>query len=403
MCARHGWAFAAYDEAGTLVAAAKGKPPAWAAGIYGAELWGLSMAVSSTDAWAPIRVDCLSVQQGSQRSIAWASDPGRCLAKAWGPVCAALEDNPQRVVWMPAHCSSAAVGVKKLGNGQLLTARDVDANALVDRLAKEAARADQLPCEQREAVREQGLLLTAVATWIGQATRLANHFPDPRRTDTGKQLFLRDSEADARRRVARTPRQRPSCLPVLSAPAAQPRLGTLAGHERWDALHRRIRNKQQDSGSVSLARAGGHSSLAKVRFEHVLEKEGSRRASPSERQMRPSWRGSIPSSCSPPRPSGTAPTRRGESTPGSRVASRPAAVTTELEELRQLEESGLRVVWPSYARERTPAGAACGVVRVSSQAPEDRLQHVQVPCSEMQVALAELAELERCGLQVSWP
>ncbi len=54
LCARHGWAFAAFDEAGSLVAAAKGRPPAWAEGIFGAELWGLLMAASSADAWAPL-------------------------------------------------------------------------------------------------------------------------------------------------------------------------------------------------------------------------------------------------------------------------------------------------------------------------------------------------------------
>jgi len=49
MCARHGWAFAAYDDAGKLCAAAKGRPPGWIDGIYGTELWGLWMATSSAD------------------------------------------------------------------------------------------------------------------------------------------------------------------------------------------------------------------------------------------------------------------------------------------------------------------------------------------------------------------
>ena len=49
LCARHGWAFAAYDDAGALCAAAKGRPPAWAAGIYDAELWGLFMAAMVAD------------------------------------------------------------------------------------------------------------------------------------------------------------------------------------------------------------------------------------------------------------------------------------------------------------------------------------------------------------------
>ena len=115
LCARHGWAFAAYDEQGTLLAAAKGRPPSWAEGIHGAELWGLFMAVTCADPWSPIRVDCSSVQQGSQKGLAWACAPERCLAKIWNPLNAAIDDDPTRVVWMPAHCSQAAVGVKQLG------------------------------------------------------------------------------------------------------------------------------------------------------------------------------------------------------------------------------------------------------------------------------------------------
>lgn len=37
----------------------------------------------------------------------WAGEPDRMLAKAWAPLAAALDD-PQRVVWMPAHCSREA-------------------------------------------------------------------------------------------------------------------------------------------------------------------------------------------------------------------------------------------------------------------------------------------------------
>eukprot|EP00973_Karenia_brevis_P069317 9637434-Karenia_brevis.AAC.1 len=40
-CARHGWAMAAVNDQGAITAAARGRPPAWALGIHGAELWGL--------------------------------------------------------------------------------------------------------------------------------------------------------------------------------------------------------------------------------------------------------------------------------------------------------------------------------------------------------------------------
>ena len=194
MCARHGWAFAAYADDGTLLAVARGRPPAWAEGIHGAELWALFMAATSSDPWSPLRVDCPSVQQGTQKGQTWAEAPERCLARVWAPLNATLDDDPTRVVWMPAHCGLTAVGERKLGNGEVLTALDRTGNAFVDELAKEAAKLDRLPLGQRALVRDRGELVTAVATWIGQATQLANHFPDPRWAGTGRRQWLRDSE-----------------------------------------------------------------------------------------------------------------------------------------------------------------------------------------------------------------
>jgi hypothetical protein len=46
-------------------------------------------------------------------------------------------------------------------------------------------------------VRVMGEVVTAVARWIGQVTRLANDFPDPTWTGNGKQRKLRDSQGHA--------------------------------------------------------------------------------------------------------------------------------------------------------------------------------------------------------------
>ena len=43
------------------------------------------------------------------------------------------------LVWMPAHQTSAAIGVQTLSNGDKLSATDWRANRLVDALAKQAA------------------------------------------------------------------------------------------------------------------------------------------------------------------------------------------------------------------------------------------------------------------------
>eukprot|EP00973_Karenia_brevis_P070715 9830177-Karenia_brevis.AAC.1 len=80
---------------------------------------------------------------------------------------------------MPAHCTAAQIGVKRLSNGEALSALDLKANALVDQMAKEAAGADRVPPEQRRAVKATWDKFAAVAMWIGHATVLATEFPDP--------------------------------------------------------------------------------------------------------------------------------------------------------------------------------------------------------------------------------
>ena len=144
MCARHGWAIAAFDAAGKLEATAKGRPPAWAAGILRTEFWGLLMSSFSSMPNAPIRVDSLSVQKGAPRGKVWAGAIDRWLARSWCPLASTLKE-PDRVVRMPAHCSSKHIGVKILGDGAKLSTLDVLGNALVDQLAKEPAQADRVP------------------------------------------------------------------------------------------------------------------------------------------------------------------------------------------------------------------------------------------------------------------
>ena len=109
---------------------------------------------------------------------------------------------------MPAHCGSNFQG-KRLSNGEALSQADVDGNAYVDSLAKQAAQRDRAPREQVAIVRNASSRLESIALWIGQATAFANHFPDPRsRPQNGKSKYLRDSDAVRRpsRRLSRTQR-----------------------------------------------------------------------------------------------------------------------------------------------------------------------------------------------------
>jgi len=176
LVARQGWAIAAYDDNRQLVAAAHGRTPAWADGIHAAELWGLLMATQSFDPGCALKVDCLSVQQGSVRGIGWATAPGRKLARAWAPLVAALEGEP-RVTWMPAHCSEDHLDGKLLGDGSKLTVPHVRGNQMVDTLAKQAAQRDKVPDGQIRMVRASVSRLQDIAKWLGRVTAYANNFP----------------------------------------------------------------------------------------------------------------------------------------------------------------------------------------------------------------------------------
>jgi hypothetical protein len=243
MCARHGWAVAAFND-GLLTAAAHGRPPAWAHGIYGAELWSLLMAAMSAEPGAPFRVDCLAVQQGTLRGVAWATAPDRMLARAWGPLASALDGETDRVAWMPAHCTHAQVGIRTLSDGSLLTEGDVDANAFVDGLAKEAARADRVPAPQRSAVRALGRKLTAIAKWIGQVTVRAGSFPDPSWAGVGKQGTIRDTSAVSTRAFGRKPAR---IVPIV---ASHPVHEFGSACPRWVAVRQRIAAKEAARGTA---------------------------------------------------------------------------------------------------------------------------------------------------------
>jgi hypothetical protein len=200
-CARHGWAIAAYDKDHRLVAAAQGRPPQWADGIHGAELWALLMAVGAFDPGCALKVDCAAVHLGSRKDEQWATAPCRVLARAWGPLTAALAGDRDRVTWMPAHCNADSLEGKRLSNGQPLQPYDVVGNAQVDEWAKSAARRDAVPREQCRMVREEANRVRDAATWIGQATVYANRCPvstlQSSRPGDGHQ-FARDTDSVAR-------------------------------------------------------------------------------------------------------------------------------------------------------------------------------------------------------------
>ena len=91
LCARQGWAIAAYDSNDELLAAAHGLTPWWAEGIHATGLWGLLKAVQTFDPSCPLLVDCKAVQIGAERDAVWATAPMCTLVTDGGGGTVAVE------------------------------------------------------------------------------------------------------------------------------------------------------------------------------------------------------------------------------------------------------------------------------------------------------------------------
>ena len=240
LLARQGWALAVVNDLGRVITSASGSTPWWAEGIYAAELWALLNATQVAFPGSPFIIDCKAVQVSSKNGAAWACSPSRRLGRAWAPLSRVLEEFPDCVTWMPAHCSSSAVGTQYLSNGELLSDIDLFTNDHVDSLAKGAARRHAPTAAERKHVVEVSKLVEDVAKWIAQATVLANHFPF---TDSeGKKTFLRDSDARKRRSqpVFRTKenggqkrKAGPASPDSFSSVLCVPRLGTQTSARKY--------------------------------------------------------------------------------------------------------------------------------------------------------------------------
>ena len=180
------------------------------------------------------------LRQQNQHGQAWANAPSRKMARAWGPLATALEDQAHLVTWMPAHYSAANTqqaiedrSRKRLSDGTPLTRHLVLANGVVDEHAKVAAEWRKPPPTDTRLIRSEANRLYGVAMWIGRATEAANHWPAPSSGEhQAKVGFVRDSEATAvKRKPLITTRPVPShpaterCtrLVKVSLPALAPR------------------------------------------------------------------------------------------------------------------------------------------------------------------------------------
>ena len=100
-----GWAFAALDAGGNVVAAAYGV-------IQGAELWALQQALTVVPFPVVIYVDCKTVVDGIRSGQQWIFSSKRRYHQHWVSIYHALDagELAEKVVWLPAHTPEARIG-----------------------------------------------------------------------------------------------------------------------------------------------------------------------------------------------------------------------------------------------------------------------------------------------------
>lgn len=140
--------------------------------------------------------DCYPVKTAIAKGPVVANDPRNALARIHGMLHTALDGTDREVVgWMPAHLTKAdlALGTATKSDGSLVSATDIWANDVADRLAKLGAEHHRVPQEE---VRRWKKVLSAAksrAKWIGIATHAAINAP---------RFPCRDSEASRWKAIA---------------------------------------------------------------------------------------------------------------------------------------------------------------------------------------------------------
>jgi len=177
---RTGFGAVAISSKNEVLAMVYGAPPAWITNAAGAEGWALLVVLRVTAAPPAVTTDCLGVVDQLVRGFDDATSARRPLARLWKLFAVALDnvipdDWPHnRLKWMPAHRSRAAIGTGRRSDGAFVTHADWRGNRLVDALAKSAAHRDRVPAALRNLLRDAGQAVEYSAAVLGLATRSAN-------------------------------------------------------------------------------------------------------------------------------------------------------------------------------------------------------------------------------------
>lgn len=136
---------------GTFLAAGNGHPPGWINDSGGAEVWAFLVVLSICFSCPRIVTDCFNILNMLMAGRQNATDAMRPLARVWSAVYCALEADDcssfvnRDVIWMPAHCSVAALGIRIKSDGRPVSALDWRGNRLADYLARLAAQLVSIP------------------------------------------------------------------------------------------------------------------------------------------------------------------------------------------------------------------------------------------------------------------
>ena len=199
---RLGWAFAAVNPDGFVIAAASGVPPWYITDVPGAEAWAILQAAAHALPGSSFRSDCKPCVDFISSGRAVACSARRPLARVFNRIFDLFEwrgFGHEDVAWMPAHTSARDVGVLRLSNGSLLSDIDRSANALADSQAKLAAARFAVPSEVLCALDTFATQAKAALRLLGTVTWAATHYGPG---------GARDSEASRARANAARPAAR---------------------------------------------------------------------------------------------------------------------------------------------------------------------------------------------------
>jgi len=166
---------------GGLVAFGRGCPPGWCTTAAAAEAWALATALTLSPFPPQLRTDCQALLTTAEEGAHKALGANRPLARAWAVIAAALDGDlanltrEKKLVWLPAHQTTAAIGERLLSNGRLFSAIDWRANRLVDALAKKAAAERQAPAAITRLLGSAKAAVRHAAALLGEVTHAANN------------------------------------------------------------------------------------------------------------------------------------------------------------------------------------------------------------------------------------